>query len=225
MLNPVRCAIQASNYRLYARVYHFNKRSEEKQITTQITEHSIPSHLKGLLRSLIGRKLINIIKFNNIPEKQLIEDYYMTPDEFLSEALGPTLFYFEGGLVVGGGSDPSRNTVLMWVERNEIGEHCKWLQEEDKRAIPFYAKDFDEWKIYLNQVVKSVTIIKEIPDSDSRKLDLPNERGVLIKFENGSDFIMAHGLHDCSDSESLIKITEINPYFRDRLEFIPVKKI
>ena len=134
------------------------------------------------------------------------------------------MFYFEDGLVVGG-RDPSKNTVLLWVERNEIGEHCEWLQEEDKRTISFYAKDFDEWKIYLNQVVKSVTIIKEILDSDSRKLDLPNERGVLIKFENGSDFIVAHGLHGCSDSESLIKIKDINPYFRDRLEFIPVEKI
>lgn len=149
-------------------------------MATSVYDFDIPSNLKSLLAGLVGRKLINIIKFNDIPEQELIDNYYMEPDEFFPQALGPTLFYFEDGLVMGGGSDSRKNTVFMWVEKNEDGEHCEWLQEEDEEAIPFYAKDFDEWKIYLNQVVKSVTIIKEIPDSDSRKLDLPNERGVLI---------------------------------------------
>ena len=194
-------------------------------MATSVYDFDMPSNLKSLLAGLVGRKLINIIKFNDIPEQELIDNYYMEPDEFFPQALGPTLFYFEDGLVMGGVSDSRKNTVFMWVEKNEDGEYCEWLQEEDEEAIPFYAKDFDEWKIYLNQVVKSVTIIKEIPDSDSRKLDLPNERGVLIEFESGISFIMSHGLHDCSDDGSLTKLKDINPYFEGRLEFIPIGKI
>jgi hypothetical protein len=163
-----------------------------------------------------------MVRFNYVPEKELVEDYYMQPEEFFCCSLGPFLFYFEDGLVVGGSSNPSKNTVLMWVEKNENGEHREWLQEEDARAIPFYAKDFDDWKIYLNQVVKSVTIIKELPDSSSRKLYLPNERGVLIEFENNIGLIMSHGLNDDSDDTTLAKPDGIDPVFEDYLEYIPV---
>lgn len=193
-------------------------------MVTPIYDNDIPSNLRDLLISLIGRRLVNIIKFNDVPEKELVENYYMEPHEFFPLALGPTLFYFEDGLVIGGISVPSKNTVLMWVEKNEEGEHTEWLQEKDERAIPFYAKDYDDWKGYLNQVVKSVTILKEIPDSSSRKLDLPNERGVLLEFENGLNLIMSHGLHDDSDSESLTKLEDIDPYFKDHLKFIPIER-
>lgn len=185
-------------------------------------ESDIPSNLTDLLKSLIGRRLVNMVRFNYRTEEELIEEYYMEPGEFFCCSLGPFLFYFEDGLVIGGSSNPSRNTVLMWVERNEIGEHREWLQEEDERAIPFYAKDFDDWKIYLNQVVKSVTIIKEIADSSSRIFDLPNERGVLIEFENGTGLIISHGLNDNSDDTTLAKPDGIDPYFEGHLEYIPV---
>ena len=195
-------------------------------MVTTVYDTDIPSNLTDLLKSLIGRRLVNMVKFNDVPEQELIEEYYMEPEEFFCCSLGPFLFYFEDGLVVGGSSNPSRNTVLMWVEKNENGEHREWLQEEDKRAVPFYAKDFDDWKIYLNQVVKSVTIIKELPyissNRSSRYFDLPNERGVLIEFENGTGLIMSHGLNDDSDDTTLAKPDGIDPAFEGHLEYIPV---
>ncbi|WP_201509303.1 hypothetical protein [Psychrobacter alimentarius] len=190
-------------------------------MATSIYDVDIPSNLTGLLASLVGRKLVNIVRFNYVSEKELVEDYYMDPKDFFCCSLGPFLFYFEDGLVIGGISDSGQNTVRMWVEKKENGEHLEWLQEEDEDAIPFYAKDFEEWNIYLNQVVKSVTIIKEMPDS-SRKLDLPNERGVLMEFENGSGFIMSHGLNDHSDDTTLVKMDRIHPFFEGNLIYIPV---
>lgn len=191
-------------------------------MATPIYDTDIPSNLTDLLKSLIGRRLVNMVRFNDVPKQELIEEYYIEPGELFCCSLGPFLFYFEDGLVIGGSSNPSRNTVLMWVERNESGDHTEWLQEEDERAVPFYAKDFDDWKIYLNQVVKSVTIIKELPDSSSRYLDLPNERGVLIEFENGTGLIMSHGLNDNSDDTTLVKTDGIDPAFEGQLEYISV---
>lgn len=189
---------------------------------TSVYDMNLPSHLKGLLASLVGRKLINIVRFNYVPEKELIEDYYMKPEEFFCCSLGPFLFYFEDGLVIGGVSDTRKNTVLMWVEKKENGEHRDWLQEENEDAIPFYAKDFDDWKIYLNQVVKSVTIIKETSETYSKILDLPSERGVLFEFENGSGLIVSHGLNDHSDDTTLAKPDGIDPDFEGNLIYIPV---
>ena len=191
-------------------------------MTTSIYDVDIPSNRTGLLANLVGRKLINIIRFNYVSEKELIEDYYMDPKDFFCCSLGPFLFYFEDGLVIGGSSNPSQNTVHMWVERNENGEHHDCLQEEDEDAISFYAKDYDDWNIYLNQVVKSVTIIKETSDTYSKILDLPSERGVLFEFENGSGLIMSHGLNDKSDDTTLVKPDGIDPYFEGNLIYIPV---
>lgn len=191
-------------------------------MATSVYDMNLPSHLKGLLASLVGRKLINIVRFNYVPEKELIEDYYMEPEEFFCCSLGPFLFYFEDGLIVGGVSDTRKNTVLMWVEKKENGEHRDWLQEENEDAIPFYAKDFDDWKIYLNQVVKSVTIIKETSETYSKILDLPSERGVLFEFENGSGLIVSHGLNDHSDDTTLAKPDGIDPDFEGNLIYIPV---
>ena len=191
-------------------------------MATSIYDMNLPSNLTELLASLVGRKLINIIKFNDVPEQELIDNYFIEPEDFFSDPLGPYLFYFEDGLVIGGVSDSRKNTVLMWVEKKENGEHRDWLQEEDEDAIPFYAKDFDEWSIYLNQVVKSVTIIKETSETYSKILDLPSERGVLLEFENGSGFIMSHGLNDHSDDTTLVKMDGIHPFFDGNLIYIPV---
>ncbi|MBH0095500.1 hypothetical protein I6E61_03770 [Psychrobacter sp. NZS113] len=191
-------------------------------MATSIYDVDIPSNLTGLLASLVGRKLVNIIRFNYVPEKELIEDYYMEPKEFFCCSLGPFLFYFEDGLVIGGISDSGQNTVRMWVEKKENGEHSEWLQEEDEDAVPFYAKDYDDWKIYLNQVVKSVTIIKQTSETHPMIMSLPSERGVLLEFENGSGFIMSHGLNDHSDDTTLVKMDGIHPFFDGNLIYIPV---
>ncbi|MGE6440279.1 hypothetical protein ACQKC9_01795 [Psychrobacter sp. NPDC078409] len=191
-------------------------------MTISVYDMNLPSNLTELLASLVGRKLINIIKFNDVPEQELIDNYFIEPEDFFSDPLGPYLFYFEDGLVIGGVSDSRKNTVLMWVEKKENGEHRDWLQEEDEDAVPFYAKDFDEWSIYLNQVVKSVTIIKETSETYSKILDLPSERGVLFEFENGSGLIMSHGLNNNTDGPTLAKPDGIDPYFEGNLIYIPV---
>ncbi len=191
-------------------------------MATSVYDEHIPSNSISLLASLVGRKLVNMIKFNNVPEQELIDNYYMAPDEFFPQALGPMLFYFEDGLVIGGGSIPSKNTVVMWVEKRENGKHREWLQEEDERAIPFYAKDYEEWDIYLDQFVESVTIIKQTSETHSMIMSLPSERGVLLEFENGSGFIMSHGLNDHSDDTTLVKPDGIDPFFEGNLIYIPV---
>jgi len=50
-------------------------------MATSIYDVDIPSNLTGLLASLVGRKLINIVRFNYVSEKELIEDYYMDPKD------------------------------------------------------------------------------------------------------------------------------------------------
>ncbi|RRD90348.1 hypothetical protein [Conchiformibius steedae] len=189
---------------------------------TPIYDVSLPSNVKSLLHSLIGRKLIKMLRCNNDSIEYLIKTFELEPRDFFSLCLGPILLYFEDGLIFGGSSDPSRNSVLVWVEKNEIGQTTQWLQEEDKNLIPFDAKDFTHWSVFLNQKIKSVSILKEIEKENLKKMELANERGVLLNFENGLSLIISHGLNDNSDSTTIISLEEINSYFKGKLNYIDI---
>lgn len=189
---------------------------------TPIYDVSLPSNVKSLLHSLIGRKLIKMLRCNNDSIEYLIKTFELEPRDFFSLCLGPILLYFEDGLIFGGSSDPSRNSVLVWVEKNEIGQTTQWLQEEDKNLIPFHAKDFTHWSVFLNQKIKSVSILKEIEKENLKKMELPNERGVLLNFDNGLSLIISHGLNDNSDSTTIISLEEINSYFKGKLNYIDI---
>lgn len=131
---------------------------------------------------------------------------------------------FADGLEFGGSSMPHENTVLVWVERNEIGETTDWLQENDLTALPFNAKNFEPWKHFLGQTITSVTIIKEIDINDENpKIDsLPSERGVMLGPDNGLSLIISHGLNNCSDDTTIITPDQIHSYFKDRLVYTRV---
>ena len=82
----------------------------------------------------MGRKLVNIIRFNDVPEQELIDNYYMDPKDFFCCSLGPFLFYFEDGLVIGGVSDSRKNTVYMWVEKKLLFRYIIEPNNIDKFA-------------------------------------------------------------------------------------------
>lgn len=189
---------------------------------TPIYDTSIPSHAIPLLSSLVGRKLVNMVRFNYHEIEHLLEVFEIEPKDFFSFSLGAILFYFEDGLVFGGSSNPHENTVVVWVEKNEIGETTEWLQEQDLTAKPFYAQDFERWKDFLGQTISSVKILKQIDIyNENSKIDnLPSERGVILNFENGLSLIISHGLNDNSDDTTIIFPYQIAPYFKDRLVYI-----
>ncbi|WP_029103838.1 hypothetical protein, partial [Moraxella caprae] len=96
------------------------------------------------------------------------------------------MVYFEDGLVIGFSDDPSGNTLVLWVEKNEMGQTAEWLLENSDESIPFYAKDFEQWSVFLGKEVRSVSIIKEIDvNNENPRIDsLPSERGILFGFDN-----------------------------------------
>ncbi len=193
-------------------------------MTTPVYDTSIPSDAKPLLSSPIGRKLVKMIRFNDDPIERLVDVFEIEPKDFFALCLGPVILYFADGLEFGGSSTPHENTVLVWVERNEIGETTDWLQENNPTALPFNAKDFEPWKHFLGQTIISVTIIKEIDINDENpKIDsLPSERGVMLGFDNDLSLIISHGLNDNTDSTTITTPDQIDAYFKDRLVYTRV---
>lgn len=132
--------------------------------------------------------------------------------------------YFEDGLLVGFSDDPSGNTLVLWVEKNEVGQIAEWLLENWDESIPFYAKDFEQWSVFLGKEVRSVSIIKEIDvNNENPRIDsLPSERGILFGFDNELSLVISYGLNNPSYDTTVIKLEQIDSYFKHRLIYIDV---
>lgn len=191
---------------------------------TPIYDLSTPSKLTSLLSSLKGRKITNMIRFNTESIDDLINYFEIDPKDFFSLSNGSILVYFEDGLVIGFSDDPSGNTLVLWVEKNEIGQTTEWLLETWDESIPFYAKDFEQWNVFIGREVRSVSIIKEIDiNNENPRIDsLPSERGILFGFDNELSLIISYGLNSPSYDTTVINLEQIDPYFGDRLIYIDV---
>ncbi len=178
-------------------------------MNTVLFAEDIPSRLIDLVNSLKGRKLVRLIRYSWEPEKKAIEEYGLAKEEVFSLTAGPLLMYFDDGLVVGSSSNPSRNSVVLWVEKNEAGRFIDRLSEDSEELFAIDSKDQYSWNDYLNKKIDSLKIIKGKMTGVKMEY-LPNEVGLLVSFEGGLEFILSHGLHDGSDDFSVIKREQIS---------------
>lgn len=62
-------------------------------------------------------------------------------DEVFSLTAGPLLLYLDSGFVIGSASDPSRNSVTIWIEKDEHGNISDEPVELDAELYPIDARD------------------------------------------------------------------------------------
>lgn len=62
-------------------------------MTTPVYDTSIPSDAKPLLSSLIGRKLVKMIRFNDDLIERLVDMFEIEPKDFFVLCLGPIILY------------------------------------------------------------------------------------------------------------------------------------
>ena len=177
---------------------------------TPILAENIPSKLSKLLNSLIGRKLERLTRYSWYSEGEAIKEYKISKEEVFSLTAGPILIYFEDGLVIGASSNPSLNSVVIWVEKNEDNDCSDELIENDNELFPIDAKNQRNfWSCLLGQSIVALNIIKR-NTNNPKMTELPNEVGLFILMSNGYKFILSHGLHDNSDDFSVIQEKQIN---------------
>lgn len=77
---------------------------------------------------------------------------------------------------------------------------------------------------FLGKEVRSVSIIKEIDvnNENSRIDSLPSERGILFGFDNELSLVISYGLNNPSYDTTVIKLEQIDSYFKHRLIYIDV---
>jgi hypothetical protein len=182
-------------------------------IINPISNSNIPSKQEDLLQSFNGLVITKLSRFSWVSGSQAVEDYQIQYSQVFSLTAGPLIVHFDSGLVVGFSSNPSIGSVVLWVEKNEIGAVKKELTEFDKDLFNIDANDIKYscsfWAGLIGQKIADTKILKRKPQNSLYE-ELPNEVGLVVTMESEDHFIASHGLHDNSDDFSVIKKSQID---------------
>ncbi|MEH2063478.1 MAG: hypothetical protein V7K50_14655 [Nostoc sp.] len=181
----------------------------------------IPSNRSEVLDSLKGLKILNLTRYSWEPPDRAVLEYGIEAKEVFSLTAGCLIMSFDSGLVIGYSSQPSKNSVTVWVEKNEAGKTSEELAEEDKELYPVDARDAvysnNFWARFVGQRISNITILKR-SYSSALYTYIANEIGLLFEVEDGSRFIASHGLHDDSDDFSVIQESQIDNEIRNQIQ-------
>ena len=187
-------------------------------MTTPIYSEGTPSERADLIGLLSGQELKRLVRYSWLPEDEAVEEYEIEKDQLFSLTTGPLLMYFSSGLTVGFSSDPSKNSVVLWVEKNEGGEVIEGLSENDEELFSIDANNQSSyWNEFLGKKIASLRVIHRKANT-AKLAELVNEVGLIIIFEDESEFLLSHGLHDNSDDFSVIRKEQITRELLSQLD-------
>jgi hypothetical protein len=186
----------------------------------------IPSHFVEVLRSLVGKVIVRAVRYSWLPPSEAVESYSLSPSDVFSLTAGALALTFDSGLTIGIGSDPRRWSVVLWVERTESGDTTKAQPlSSDRDLHPVSATDQkfsnEFWRDLVGSTIGNISIITNV-DGWPLRAGRPNEVGVYFGLTSGRDFVASHGLHDESDTFSVISNDKIAPQLRADRKYTPI---
>jgi hypothetical protein len=194
-----------------------------KMVTLSTFQPSISS---DLLKTFIGKRVSKLVRYSWWPKENVASECDILDEMAFSLTAGPLAVIFEDGDVLGVSSDPSLNSVVVWLEHGEDKKNQKISTlDEDTELFPInfddsnYANSF--WVQFNGLSLLKFSILKKLSMSAIEK-ELPSEVGLCFLFENNQRFIAAHGLHDGSDDFSVLQNKQLELNIAEQLEEIPL---
>lgn len=169
----------------------------------------IPSRLWVDLRSLVGCGIVSITRYSWWAPEEAEQECRLASKDVFSLTSGPATIAFDSGVILGIASDPSKNSVSVWVERDRAGLSVRGGAlscDEELHPIsandPKFASSF--WHRVIGAQVRAISLLVRKPRT-ARLAELPNEVGLCFLLDSGVRVIAAHGLHDDSDDFAIIR--------------------
>jgi hypothetical protein len=173
----------------------------------------VPSEASALLRSLIGQRLVGLVRYSWWPASKVSQECGISSHDDFSLTAGPLALTFNGGQTLGISSEPSLASITVWQDRDAEGHATrKPTLDHDSElfSIGATSPEFSRayWAALINSTLNSVVILHRKP-FNALHADMPREVGLIFQFENGKKLLATHGLHDDSDDFAVIKSDQI----------------
>ena len=178
-------------------------------MVTVLMKENVPSDLQELLKIIPGSRLEHLVRYSWFPLEEAVSDYNIREEDIFSLTAGPVAIHFESGLVIGASSNPGKNSVVLWVEKNELGEMVDNPLDKDHELFPFDAKEGSNMVFALGKRIAAVRVLHR-KSSNVIMQELPSEVGLVFDIVSGEQIVLSHGLHNNSDDFSVITPDQIS---------------
>ncbi len=196
--------------------------------TSSSHAEAVPSQRKAILQSLEGAVVTDLTRYSWWPAEEAAPKLRIPPSLVFSLTAGPLLATFDSGLVLGFGSQPSLISVTVWLEKGAGGLSAGDQIMDDRELYPVNATDpvysSEPIREMVRRRVLSVTVIKRRAARATWTAQ-PREVGLVLHFENGSELIASHGLHDDSDDFSVITRSQISAKLLGQLDELSLTEL
>lgn len=195
-------------------------------VPINLSKSGIPSHYSKFLQTLIGRRIIGATRYSWWPADETEQECGVKGEEVFSLTAGPAVLEFDSGVTLGIASDPSINSVCIWLEKNEHGEILRNEPlESDGDLYPISASDTeyasDLWRNVIGAQVNMISLLIRKPNS-ALFAELPNEVGLCFLLDSGLKIVAVHGLHDNSDDFAIIPAQSISSELHAELREVSI---
>jgi hypothetical protein len=144
----------------------------------------------------------------------------LATQQVFGRTAGALALVFESGMVVGAASQPSKDSIEIWLERDPSGATRPEPLEEDSELHPISAQDSRyadaRWAAACGARVSAIRVLRRFGQNLTHS-DLPSEAAVQLDLDNGDSIFLGHGLHDDSDDFAVLHAEEIEPAIRPAL--------
>lgn len=177
--------------------------------TSSGTVSATPMASTKILASLVRYRIVAMTRYSWWPPEEAMVRCNVASHDVFSLTSGPLEIKFDTGLVIGLASDPSLNSVTVWVERDESGRALRpHPMSSDKELHPIAADDRKYtnsiWHSAIGDKITRLSVLIRRAGS-ARMASLPNEVGLCLVLSGGVKIIAAHGLHNDSDDFVVIR--------------------
>jgi hypothetical protein len=185
------------------------------------TQSKNPSSSKDLLQQFIGKTVTGLVRYSWWNKEDVPTECNISKEQSFSLTAGPLAVVFEGGSTLGVASDPSSNSVIVWLDHVVGQNNTTETMSEDPELFPINAKDeaYSEplWCKFSDRTLSGFSILKS-KEMNWKEAGLPSELGLCFHFGENDRFVASHGLHNGTDAFSVIVDNQIDPIVRGKLE-------
>ncbi|MEH0154711.1 hypothetical protein V6R21_11270 [Limibacter armeniacum] len=138
--------------------------------------------------------------------------YKVVIGENFSSIEGALLIELYSGRIIGLNGQDELNSIVTWLEKSEKGEVNEDYYLNDNEIYPYTLAEYSEdlSSMIINKKAAFIDVVYQQYFSNYKYMELPNEVGIIVGFEEGGFMTLTHYLFNQSNDLDL-KITSNYP--------------